>query len=107
MGDHEFELVVVGQSEWNTLDDNVDIEVKLSDGSWYTATVFTMNNLKSLFDKNKATGECAGGLYLWAAEMIIVEKLTFDVLNSMIVSLLEQDEFQSAFTRVPDTTELI
>jgi len=45
-------------------DDNVDVEVTFDDGSRYAGTFFTLNNLRSLFEKNERTGECKGGLYL-------------------------------------------
>ncbi len=34
--------------------------------------------------------------------MIIVEKLICKVLNTMVESLIDEQEFESAFTRVPD-----
>ncbi len=51
-----FTVTVVGHQEWNALDDNVDIEVKLKDGRRYTATVFTIRNIETLFAKSKVTG---------------------------------------------------
>jgi hypothetical protein len=54
------------------MNDNVDVEVRLSDGSRWSGTFFTIRNVRALFTKNRATGECANGLYLWAADMILV-----------------------------------
>ena len=98
----DFSVTVVGQQEWNALDDNIDIEVKFRDGRRYTATVFTVKNIETLFAKNKATGECGNGLYLWAVEMIVVETLSYEVLNLMVQNLIDEQEFESAFARVPD-----
>jgi hypothetical protein len=41
---------------------NVDVEVELADGSLWSATFFTLANIKALFEKNHRTGECGGGL---------------------------------------------
>jgi len=98
----EFELEVVGIQKWDVLDDNVDVEVRFPDGRRYTATFFTLKNLESLFKKNRETGECLNGMYLWAIEMIIVENLERSTMTSTVKNLLQEDEFESAFTRVSD-----
>jgi hypothetical protein len=102
MDNKEFTMTVVSRDGWDPLNDNIDIEVKFGDGRRYTATVFTLENLKTLFAKNKTTGECGGGLYFWATEMIIVEILNVEVMNSMVRILIAENEFESTFTRVPD-----
>jgi len=96
----KFDLVVVGSSNWDPIDDNVDVEVRFCDGRLYTATFFTLKNLESLFKKNETTGECVGGLYFWATEMIIVKRLDLDVMNTTVSNLLRDDEFEAIFTRV-------
>ena len=95
-----FNLIVVGPGNWDPIDDNIDVEVRFDDGRIYTATFFTIKNLETLFLKNEVTGECGSGLYLWAAEMIIVKRLSLDVLNATVEHLLRENEFDSTFTRV-------
>lgn len=65
-------------------------------GKAYFATFFTLNNLRSLFDKNARTGECANGTYLWAADMIIVSELTDESIRRTIESLISNGELDSA-----------
>lgn len=98
----DFELVVLATDSWSPIDDNVDVEVTFSDGSRYTATFFTIENIRSLFAKNKKTGECAGGTYLWAAEMILVEKLDIETMKATVQGLIRDGELDGAFTRVPE-----
>ena len=98
----EFQLKVIGADKWDIHDDNIDVEVILSDRSRYTATFFTVRNLTTLFEKNRKSGECCDGLYFWACEMIIVERLEKEVLEKTISQLIEDGEFETAFTRVPD-----
>ena len=92
-----FRVRVVGAQIWDSLTDNVDVEVTLKDGRRFGATFFTVQNVKKLFDKNRATGEWAGGLYLWAANMILTENLTMDVIEKAVEDLLENEEFFTAF----------
>ena len=96
----EFRVQIVGTKVWEPTVDNVDVEVTLADGVRYGATFFTLKNIERLFQKNRTTGECAGGLYLWAANMILVQELTLDVIERSVQDLLENQEFGSAFCRL-------
>src|SRR5436309_2781589 len=81
-------------------DDNVDLEVRFGDGSRYAATFFTLNNLRSLFEKNQRTGECKGGLYLWASDMVILKELSQDSISETVADLIAHDEFEGAFSKL-------
>lgn len=80
--------------------DNVDLEVRFDDGSRYAATFFTLDNLRSLLEKNKRTGECGSGLYFWASDMVILEKLTESSIIQTVEDLLTEGEFEVAFSRL-------
>jgi hypothetical protein len=75
---------------------NVDVEVRDAGGRW-SATFFTLDNLEALFMKNATTGECATGLYLWAADMILVRSLSEDVIVKTVADLRATGEFTRAF----------
>jgi hypothetical protein len=77
--------------------DNIDVEVLL-DGKRYVATFFTTRNLETMFRRNAASGECAGGTYFWASDMIIVQTLRADTLQTTIDDLLHTGEFTQAFS---------
>lgn len=100
MAVEDFHVRVVGAQVWDPATDNVDVEVALTDGRRFGATFFTLQNVQRLFEKNRATGECLGGLYLWAVNMIIVETLTMDVIRKTVEDLLDNGEFFSAFSRL-------
>src|SRR5689334_17870792 len=76
--------------------DNVDVLVYF-DGSKYAATFFTLENIRHLFLKNRTTGECAAGTYLWAASMIIVESLDEETIRAAVADLMASGEFDRAF----------
>ena len=82
-------------------DDNVDLEVRFGDGSRYAATFFTLNNLRSLFEKNRKTGEYKGGLYLWASDMVVVRDLSEASIAATVADLIAMGEFEAAFCKVP------
>ncbi len=83
-------------------DDNVDVEVRLAAGETYFATFFTIKNIASLFAKNKVTGECAGGLYFYTTDMVIVERLTVAAVRATIRDLIAAHELGHALTKKPE-----
>jgi hypothetical protein len=76
---------------------NVDVFVYFADGSKYAATFFTLENPRELFLKNHQTGECASGKYLWAANMIIVERIDDETIQTAVADLMTTGEFARAF----------
>lgn len=97
---HKAQVRVVAARAWDVDDDNVDVEVTLPDGARYAATFFTLANIQSLFRKNIQTGECDGGLYLWASDMIIVRQLTQETIERAVDDLMASGEFSGAFSRL-------
>lgn len=94
--DYVVKILDHGQSE-DLRNDNVDVLVYFDDGRKYAATFFTLDNLSRLFLKYRETGECASGKYLWAANMIIVESLDEETIETAIADLMATGEFGSAF----------
>lgn len=81
----------------NPVDDNVDVFVYFADGRKYVATFFTVANIQSIMRKDRATGECAGGLYFWASDMIVVERLDRETVERTVADLMRSGEFEKAF----------
>ncbi len=95
-----FELTIyAGSKGIDRVSDNVDVEIKLASGEIYTATFFTLDNLKKIFEKNRNTGECANGIYFWAVDMIIVPTLSERVMNETISDLIATDELRLICTK--------
>lgn len=88
-----------GQEDRIEHDSNVDVEVKLCSGVRYFATFFTIQNIASLLQRYKTSGECASGLYFWATDMILVEKLSVDVIRETIKDLISTGEIEIALTK--------
>jgi len=96
---HPFQLDVIGSEAWDRFNDNVDVIVHFPDSTSYTATFFTLENIKCLIESYKESGECASGLYFWCIEMIIVEELSLEVMERTVESLLQENEFTKVFQR--------
>lgn len=88
---------ILDHGELNPDDDNVDVFVYFADGRKYVATFFTASNIQSIMRKDRGTGECAGGLYFWASNMIVVERLDRETIERAVADLMRSGEFEKAF----------
>jgi hypothetical protein len=96
VGGYDLDILDLGD-DLDPLDNNVDVEVRLADGSRWSATFFTLANVQSLFEKYRTTGECRNGLYFFAVDMILVERLDEETIRETTDALLESGELNDAF----------
>jgi len=95
----DFEIDFIGDiDDVNT--DNIDVYVTLSNGRKFTATLFTLSNIKRILDRYRESGECAYGKYFWASDMIIVENINPLTIREAIADLIKSDELESAFMKI-------
>ena len=78
-------------------DDNVDVIVRFATGECYVATFFTVQNLQTLMERYRETGECADGLYVWSTNMIVIARITTENVERAIADLIQSGEFAKAF----------
>jgi hypothetical protein len=78
-------------------DDNSDVIVTFTDGQRYVATFFTYDNIKTLTEKNKRTGEQLNGTYFWASDMILVDSVDRDTIEKVIGELIKENSFDQLF----------
>ncbi len=81
------------------LDTNSDVLVTMTDGSRWGATFFSYANIATLAANNQASGECIGGHYFWARDMILVDEVSRQRIAAVIDHLLVTGEFEQVFAR--------
>lgn len=91
-------IIFTGADGLNPNNDNADVEIVLRDGTRWSATFFTIENVKSILNRAVKTGEFRNGLYFWASDMIIVESLTEETIIATIEDLLEKEELDRVFS---------
>ncbi|MEE1737025.1 hypothetical protein PUR49_11010 [Streptomyces sp. BE147] len=79
---------------------NVDAEVRLTDGSRWSATVVTAAEVERLLESWRRSGEALGGRYFWVSDGLIVRDPGIDNMTQVIAGLIETDEFSSVFQRL-------
>ncbi len=76
--------------------------VTFANGEKWVASFFTYQNIVSLTEKNKQSGECLNGQYFSASDMILIDKLTRPRIEAVIRHLLEDERFDSVFDLIAD-----
>jgi hypothetical protein len=85
--------------ELDPLDDNSDVMVTRQDGSRWVATFFTYQYIHSLVESYRKTGECLGGKYFWATDLILIDEISRKSIEAVIQDLMETDDFEKVFRR--------
>ncbi|MDN5201003.1 hypothetical protein QQ008_06515 [Fulvivirgaceae bacterium BMA10] len=88
------------EGEWNYENDNTDVIVTLTNGERYIGSFFTYSNICTLTDKNMKTGENLSGKYLWASDMILIDRCSRTDIEKVIYELMEQGELTSIFSKI-------
>jgi hypothetical protein len=84
--------------QWNPSDDNTDVIVTFDDGARWVATFYSYQNIFSLAEKNRETGECLGGKYFWGTDLILINEVSREQIEEVIVDLMKENEFEHAFS---------
>jgi len=99
----KYDVVVLSSEQWDRYDDNIDIEVRIKEGCRYAATLFTIQNLASLLEKHRKSGECANGTFVWAVEMIVLRDLNVESIFAMVEDLISTGEIHTAMLKIMDS----
>jgi hypothetical protein len=81
---------------------NVDVEVRLTDGSRWSATVLTVAEVQRLMEKWAQTGEEAGGRYFWCSDGLMVREAGVANMTEAIRGVLDEGDFEQILQRLED-----
>ncbi|MFJ8888551.1 hypothetical protein ACIRJR_34820 [Streptomyces sp. NPDC102402] len=81
---------------------NVDAEVRLMDGSRWSATVFTVAEVERLMEVGTRSGEDLGGRYFWCSDGLIVREPGIESMAHVIAGLLASGAFSQVLQRLDD-----
>ncbi|TXL84518.1 hypothetical protein [Streptomyces sp. IB2014 016-6] len=82
---------------------NVDAEVRLPDGSRWSATIFTVAEVERLMTRWAGTGEALNGRYFWCSDGLIVKEPGVLPMAKVVMALLDNGEFHQALQRLDDS----
>ncbi|MFB9323939.1 hypothetical protein [Cryptosporangium minutisporangium] len=78
---------------------NADVFVDLPDGSSWSLTMFTIDEVCRLLTVWRETGEAANGSYFWASDQVIVPKPGVKAMVAAIRELVSSGDIVHAGTR--------
>lgn len=79
------------------LDGQSDVMVTLSSGTRWIASLFTYQRLWALRERHQRSGDCLGGRYFWASDLLIVETIHRPDVEALLHHLLASGEFYEIF----------
>ena len=95
-----FKVEYIGSlDEADPLNDNIDVYVQVG-GKKYFAIFFTIDNIITIMDSYKRSGECLNGKYFWSTDMCIVERIDKETIESSIEDMLKSGKFYSVFDMI-------
>ncbi len=79
-------------TSYNESDENSDVIFELDNGSKWVVSFFTYQNVLTLRDKNKQTGESLNGRYFSSTDMVLIEKMNKSLIIEVITEMIIRDE---------------
>jgi hypothetical protein len=80
--------------------ENLDVEVTLSDGSRWAATLLTLDEIRRLMERWKTTGECLDGSYFQCADLVVIERGGIQMATGLLSRLVDTGQIRDVFVRV-------
>lgn len=99
------EAEVWAEGEWTPADDNSDVIVAFENGERWVGTFFSYQNILSLAEKNRHTGERLGGKYFVATDMILVDEVSRERIEEVVAALIKENEFNTYFARCEEEAD--
>ena len=98
---HSFRIWIEAENwpadQWDVRDGNTDVIVTFTNKERWEATFVTYENVKTLTEKNRATGENLSGAYFWVSTMILIDEISRSRIENVIRDVLDSDDFRSLF----------
>ncbi|MES2331984.1 MAG: hypothetical protein V4539_20420 [Bacteroidota bacterium] len=96
----ESEVKIPLDGQRQQYDDNSDVIITFNDGTRYVATFFTLQNIQTLRENYKISGECLAGKYFWASDLILIDSIERSEILTVVKHLIASGEFQSIFRKL-------
>jgi hypothetical protein len=90
---------MLGNEDAETVED-VDVEVRLGDGSRWSATCVSLAQVGRIMDRWATTGECLSGSFFQCADLVIIRRPGVPAILEMIEGLLDSGEFRYTFVNL-------
>lgn len=90
---------------WNPEDAVTDVVVTLEDGSRWVAAFCTFRHLETLRSSCRESGDCLGGKYLWASDLVLVDDTARPTIEAVVADLIANEDLPNAFSEIDEEGE--
>ncbi len=97
---YQIKIEIPDKENFDPEDEIVEVTLTTKTGERYLANFITRKHEDYLFEKNKRTGESAGGTYLWIPGRISVEEISPETVRKTIDDLVRDFVIERAFERI-------
>ncbi|MFL5574506.1 MAG: hypothetical protein ACJ79S_00825 [Gemmatimonadaceae bacterium] len=87
-----------GEGAWDPADEASDVVVTFGDGERWVASFVAYGHVPTLAARNRESGDCLGGRYLWASDLVLVDRIDRPTVEAVVADLIRDGGFESAFT---------
>ncbi len=68
----------------------------------WVASFFSYQNILSLAEKNRKSGECLSGKYFVATDMVLVDVVSRERIEAVVAEMVKQNEVERYFALCED-----
>jgi len=80
--------------------DDEEVCITLEDGRQLYCWFFTLGKIKTIMMRHRLSGESNKGTYFWATNMIIIDEISKDLMESTLKKLIDEEQDISMFDEV-------
>jgi hypothetical protein len=99
------DYTIVIFTEYDPVNDNIDVEVQFKNGERYGASFFTPENIRNLMTRHAHDNEDTQGLYMWCTDMVVVRDLYLETIEEAVARMIDTGELKKAFDRYDNLPE--
>lgn len=93
-------LFMLGADDDPTTVENVDAELRLPDGSRWSATFLSVSEVGRILRRWEVSGEGLGGIYMHCPDLIIVSRGGVETMTRVVEDILSSGDPGSALVRI-------
>jgi hypothetical protein len=99
------DYTIVIFTEYDPVNDNIDVEVQFKNGERYGATFFTPENLRNQLTHDAHYGYENQGCFVWCTDMVVVRDLYMETIEEIVARMIDSGELKKAFDRYDNLPE--
>lgn len=96
-------IIVFSAEPLDQPQDDLEVDVQVNDaaGRW-GATFVTLNHIARTMVLDRFSGEQASGRYFWVADMVVVRRVSDEIVRATVADLIAEQQLHRVFAALDD-----